>query len=317
VANHTSWDNGWISSHKDWYQQDAAGNIIYPILGWTDVAQLNFTNTTMRKEMIRLMKYWIYTANCDGYRCDYSDGPPADFWKQAIDSLRNISTHKLLLMAEGTRSDHFASGFNYTFGFSFYTQMKSIFSVNQSVTNIDKLNASEYIGAGDGNRVVRYLTNHDVNSTDGSPLGLFGGISGSFAAFVVTAYMKGVPMIYNGQEVATSYPLYFTTTGKTITWNQNKGVLEEYKRIIGFRNQSNAVRRGDLVSYSNADVCAFTKTFGAEKVLVIVNLRNESLKFNLPGSIAGTVWKDAFSGIPASLNSQLSLPPYSYFVFSN
>jgi glycosidase len=38
VANHTSWDNAWISKHKDWYQQDAAGNIKSPVLGWLDVA---------------------------------------------------------------------------------------------------------------------------------------------------------------------------------------------------------------------------------------------------------------------------------------
>ena len=49
--------------------------------------------------------------------------------------------------------------------------------------------------------MVRYLTNHDVNSSDGTPLELFGGKKGSMAAFVVVAYMKSVPMIYNGQEI--------------------------------------------------------------------------------------------------------------------
>jgi len=34
VANHTSWDNAWISN-KSWYQQDAGGNIISPVnTGW-------------------------------------------------------------------------------------------------------------------------------------------------------------------------------------------------------------------------------------------------------------------------------------------
>jgi glycosidase len=41
----------------------------------------------MRNEMNGMMKYWVYTANCDGFRCDYADGPPADFWKQKIDYL--------------------------------------------------------------------------------------------------------------------------------------------------------------------------------------------------------------------------------------
>lgn len=42
VANHTAWDNPWISN-KSWYTQDASGNIIIPPPGtnWQDVANLN------------------------------------------------------------------------------------------------------------------------------------------------------------------------------------------------------------------------------------------------------------------------------------
>ena len=27
VANHTSWDNAWVTEHPDWYTQDANGNV--------------------------------------------------------------------------------------------------------------------------------------------------------------------------------------------------------------------------------------------------------------------------------------------------
>ncbi|MBK7031603.1 MAG: hypothetical protein IPH45_21480 [Bacteroidales bacterium] len=90
AANHTSWDNPWIQ-HKSWYTQDQYGNIIHPAgTNWQDVADLNFSNDTMRLEMIRCLKYWILTANIDGYRCDAADFVPYSFWKQAIDTLRNI-----------------------------------------------------------------------------------------------------------------------------------------------------------------------------------------------------------------------------------
>lgn len=312
VANHTAWDNAWIST-PSWYLQDASGNIQSPS-GWTDVAQLNFKNTEMRKAMIKAMKYWVYTANCDGFRCDYADGPPADFWKQAIDTLRNISTHKLLMMAESDNNTLFASGFNYTFGFNFYGQMKTVFSSNQAVTNLDNLNTSEYTGAGESNMVVRYITNHDVNSSDGTPLDLFGGSSGSMAAFVVAAYMKGVPMIYNGQEVGTTYRLTFPFTGTTINWSSNPGMTSEYKKIIAFRNSSTAIRRGTLVSYSNSNVCAFTKISGSETILVVSNLRNTNITYTLPTAVANTQWTDAFSNTTVSLTNQLTLAPYSYLV---
>ena len=313
VANHTAWDNAWISN-KSWYVQDNSGTIVSPT-GWTDVAQLNFQNAEMRKEMIKDMKFWVYTANCDGFRCDYADGPPADFWKQAIDTLRNIKTHKLLMMAEGTRADHYASGFNFTFGFRFYNQLKTIYSSNQPVTNIDNINAQEFpSGISDMNLVVRYITNHDVNSSDGTPLDLFGGSTGSMAAFVVAAYMKGVPMIYNGQEVGTSFRLVFPFTGSTIPWNQNPATVAEYKKIIAFRNNSVAIRRGTLTSYDNTNICAFTKTSATQTVLVISNLRSTAITFTLPAALANSSWQDAFTGNSVTLNTQIILAPYSYLV---
>jgi len=316
VANHTSWDNEWISSHKDWYLQDGSGNIVSPPgMGWNDVAQLNYENQAMRHEMISSMKYWVYTANIDGFRCDYADGPPFDFWKQAIDTLRNITTHKLLSLAEGSRSNHFTAGFDFTFGFGFYYQLKTIYSSNQPVTKIDELNTSEYVNATNGQQVVRYITNHDVNGSDGTPLDLFGGKQGSMAAFVVAAYMKSVPMIYNGQEVGTPFRLVFPFTGQNINWTLNPDVTAEYKKVIAFRNSSEAIRRGELVSYSNTNVCAFTKELGSEKVFVMSNLRNNAINFTLPASVANSEWTDAMTGTSVSLSTQVSLPAYSYQVF--
>ena len=315
VANHTAWDNAWISSHKDWYLQDAAGNIISPPgMGWNDVAQLNFNNTAMRLEMIRDMKYWVYTANVDGFRCDYTDDPPLDFWAQAIDTLRNIATHKLLLMAEGNRSTNYTAGFDYNFGFSFYGQLKNIYANNGSVLLIDNLNNTEYTNATNGQQTVRYTSNHDVNSSDGTPLDLFGGRKGSMAAFAVIAYMKGVPMIYNGQEVGTPFRITFPFTGTKIDWALNPDITAEYKKILAFRNSSMAIRRGILTSYSTADICAFTKDVAGEKVLVISNLRNGIINYTLPAALANTAWTDVMNGGSVTLTTQLSLQPYTYLV---
>jgi glycosidase len=315
VPNHTAWDNPWISSHKDWYLQDAAGNIVIPPgTNYNDVAQLNFTNSAMRKEMIKSMKYWVYTANVDGFRCDYADGVPFDFWKEAVMALRSVATHKLLLLAEGSRGDHFTAGFDYIFGFNFFGQLRSIYSTNQAVTRLDNVNNTEYSAAANGQNVVRYLTNHDVNGSDGTPLDLFGGQKGSMAAFVVVAYMKGVPMIYNGQEVGTTFKLVFPFTGADINWTPNPTVTAEYKRIIAFRNNSLAIRRGVLTTYSNADICAFTKEQSAEKVFVVSNLRNATINYTLPASLANSTWTDALTGAAVSVTNQLSLSPYGYLV---
>ena len=312
VGNHTSWDHAWMSN-TDWYAKDNNGNIISPN-GWTDIAQLNFANQDMRKAMIKAMKFWVFTANIDGFRCDYSDGPPVDFWKQAIDTLRNIKTHKLLLLAEGTRAENFSAGFDYNFGFRYYEQLKKVYGNNQPASTLDALNSSEYAGAGNSNMVVRYITNHDVNSSDGTPLDLFGGIEGSTAAFITAAYMKGVPMIYSGQEVGTPYRLAFPFTGTVIDWGLNPDLVAEYKKIIAFRNSSDAIRRGTVTTYSNAAVCAFTKASATETVFVATNLRNASSTLTVPAAISSATWTNAFTGTQVQTGTEISLAPYEYIV---
>jgi glycosidase len=61
VANHTAWDNQWITDHPDWYTHDASGKIIPPVADWSDVAELNYNNKEMRDAMIDAMKFWV---NC-------------------------------------------------------------------------------------------------------------------------------------------------------------------------------------------------------------------------------------------------------------
>ena len=314
VANHTSYDNVWIKN-KSWYLQDANGNIISPPnMGWNDVAQLDFSNQDMRLEMIKTMKNWVLKANVDGFRCDYSDGPPFDFWKQTIDTLRNISTHKLLLMSEGSRSDNYKAGFDYNFGFNFFGNLKRIFKDNRTVKSIDNLNTSDYNGATDGQQIIRYITNHDVNGSDGTPLDLFDGVKGSMAAFVVVAYMKSIPMIYNGQEVGTPYRLTFPFTSTKIKWGINPDITAEYKKVIAFRNSSEAIRRGELTSYSSDDVCAFLKQQGDEKVVVLVNLRNNNVDYALNPSLVNSSWTDAINGGTIKLAEQITLKPYEYLI---
>jgi glycosidase len=317
VANHTSWDNPWIKN-KSWFLTDSLGNIISPPgFHWDDVAQLNFKNADMRMALIKSMKYWVLTANIDGFRCDYADGPPADFWVQAIDTLRNMKGRRLLFLAEGNRRDLFPDGFDYNFGFKFYGNLRQVYRRGKPVRSIDSINRQEYEYASAGQQMVRYLTNHDVNGSDGTPLQLFGGERGSMAAFVIVAYMDGVPFIYNGQEVGMTTRLVFPFTRTKIDWTPDPPVTAEYKRIIAFRNASKAIRRGTLTSFSSADVCAFLKQAGREKVLVLSNLRNKAVSFSIPGNLTGSKWKNVFNHQISTLGASIDLPPYTYLVFKN
>jgi glycosidase len=315
VANHTAYDHPW-TQNKSWYLQDEAGNIVSPPgMGWNDVAQLNFKNQEMRAALIATLKYWVREANIDGFRCDYTNGPPHDFWKQALDSIRNIRSHRLLMLSEGNRSDHFNAGFDYNFGFQFFHHLKNVFEGKASARVIDTVNTKEYFEAASEQRMVRYTSNHDVNGSDGTPLELFGGEKGSIAAFVIAAYMKSVPMLYNGQEVGTPYRLTFPFTSTKIDWTLNPELVAEYKKVMSFRKRSEPIRRGDLVSYTSDDVCAFTRQEGTKQVLVLVNVRNRPITFTLPSAVSRK-WTDAFSGKTKKFGKTVLLEPYEYLVLT-
>ncbi len=315
VAEETSWDNPWISSNPSWYQQNTSGNIISPS-GYNDVAALNFNSTPMRAAMIQAMKFWVYAANIDGFREDDADAAPFNFWQQAIDTLKGITTHKLLLYAEGSQPSEFTAGFQLQYDFGMYYTLKSVFASGLHVTSLDSLNALLYANIPGGDRMVRYTSNHDVDLSDGTPLTLFGGQQGSIAAFLVVAYMNSVPMIYGGQEVGCPVQLNYFNTSTVIDWTLNPAMTSTYKQIIGFYNSSPTLRYGQWQTYSSADVCAFTKIQGTDTVWVMANLRNSSITYTLPAAITGA-WTDAFSGDSVTLGAQVTLAPYGFEVLKN
>ena len=292
VSNQTSWDHPWITDHKDWYLQDGDGNIIQ-LSTYSDVAALDFSNAEMRAEMINAMRYWVFTANIDGFRCDFADNPPIDYWQEAIASLRGIASHKLFLLAEGSRSANYTAGFDCNFGFQFYyNSIIPIYKNSSAVTLINNSNTQEYISASDTQQVARYLTNHDIYGSEGSPYIIFDGRNGTLAAFVITALMKSVPFIYNGMEVGNTVAMPFPFTSSVINWTEDVSITPEMTKIMAIRNNNVAIRRGSLTSYANYDVCAFNKVSGTEAAFVLVNLRNGERAFTLPSGIANTGFHD-------------------------
>ncbi|MEJ7681579.1 MAG: starch-binding protein [Segetibacter sp.] len=267
----------------------------------------------MRTAMINAMRYWIFAANIDGFRCDFADNPPLNFWKQTIDNLRSIKSHKLVMLAEGKRSENFTAGFDLNFGFNFYYDALKAIHNGASVGKIQTVTDIEYSKANGTQMVARYTGNHDTNGSEGTPLEVFGGTAGVMANFVVAAYMRGVPFLYGGQEVAFDKRIPFPWDGVKIDWTQNPGVTAEFKKVIGFRNSSTAIRRGTMLNYSDLNVCAFTKISGTEKVLVFSNLRSTTSDYIMPAALAGT-YKDAYTGATVILRSSstLSLSGFQY-----
>ncbi len=315
VANHTSWDNPWIQN-PSWYAKDAAGTIISPPgMNWNDVAELNYSSTAMRKEMIKSMTYWVLEANIDGFRCDYAEGVPTDFWKEAIDALRAIPNRKLIMFAEGAKKELLSAGFDMIFGWDFYTKLKDVMNNSKPASDLLAFNITDYNNVPEGKHILRWITNHDDGAWDDSPINIFKGQKGALAAFTLTSFMGGVPLIYNGQEIgyAGKIPFFSNNTTK-IDWSMNPAILAAYKSLMAFRNSSNAIKRGTVEAFNAKDVVVFKKKYGTEEVLILVNVRNSKVLHDLPFSLTNTAWTNALTNENINLTTTLSLEPYTYLI---
>jgi glycosidase len=312
-ANDTSWDNAWITSNPSWYVQNSSGQI-QQLSTYTDVAALNFNNQDMRIAMIRAMKYWVFTANIDGFRCDDADNAPSDFWTQAIDTLNNISTHKLIYVAEGTQTSEETDGFQLGYAFSYYSTLKSVFA-GSSAADIIATESTERQEFPSPGLKLRYITNHDDASSDGSTITEYGGKAGAEAAFIIAAYMDGSPLIYSSQEVGYPNAINFFNV-VPVDYTANPDMVALYKKILAFRAAHPAVRIGAPAAYGDTNISAFEKISGTDDVVVMVNTHNTTVTYTIPAAWQNTTWTDGYSGAAVSLSTTYTFQPYGYLVLS-
>lgn len=311
IANHTSWDNAWIAEHPDWYTKDANGNIISPAgMGWNDVADLSYDSTAMRKEMIEAMKYWISEADIDGFRCDYTDGVPADFWTDAINAVRALKSDAIML-AESSDETFLDCGFDLLYGWSFQSKLADLFTGKTTVSKLYETHESEYIDLVDGKERMRFSTNHDKAMNESSPVTMYKGERGAMAAFVISAYMGGVPMIYSSQEIGYSKTLsFFATT--VMDWNSNPTYTEEYKKVMKAYTESAEARGGAMTLYNTGNLVTIYYDGG---LFVTVNTTGEPVQVKTPMERAGDMAVDMIAGKQENIPSALSLDAYEYKIW--
>lgn len=315
VANHTSWDNAWIEEHPEWYTHED-GKIVPPIKDWADVADLNFDNHEMRLAMIDAMKFWVVEVGVDGFRCDAADFVPFDFWKQCCDSLRSIPDHKLLLLAEGKRKDHFDAGFEMNYAWDYLEAIRRVFNNRRGpampASHLFEADQEEYDGIPDGCVKLRFTTNHD-ESDKMSPIREFGGERGSMAAFVASAYLHGGALVYGSQEVGYPGRINFFRY-VPMDWEANQLLNKEYKDLLSLYNSIEAIRKGEITAYPDADVLKFCKTIDSESVLVLVNVRHEDIYTETPTEWVGKECTDLMNGDKRVLGEKVHLNPYEYMI---
>ena len=314
VANHTAWDNAWITEHPDWYTKDANGQIISPAgMGWNDVADLNFNSSGLRGAMKDAMCWWVREADVDGFRCDYTDGVPASFWTEAVKALKAVKAD-ILMLGESGNATFYDSGFDLLYAWSYADALPKVFKSASTVSSLYSVVRSDVGSLGEGKNRMRYIINHDTAS-ENAPASLYGSADGALAAFVLSAFLPGVPMIYSSQEVAYAQKINFFNY-VVMDWNSNATCSDAYKRIMKAYTDTEKYRGSAPQLIENGKVATVLYKAGTRRLLVLVNTGSAEATVKVPMETVGGNYKDLVSGMALSLPSTVTLGGYGYKIYA-
>ena len=319
VPNHTGWDHPWITAHPDWYTQNEKGEIIDPInpdtgesWGWTDVADLNYDNMDMRKEMLNDLKYWLTEANIDGYRMDVAHKVPKEFFDEVTKELKQIKP--VFMLAEAEQPELLEKAFDMQYAWEGHHLLNELAKGEKNADDFQAYIKKQDTVLQDDDINMNFVTNHDENSWSGTLRERMPDNKELFTALTYT--MPGMPLIYSGQEYDLDHRLLFfekdsipKTKGDYFTLLQRLGEL---------KNTNSALNGGkDAAAYNAIDagsnVIAFSRTKGDDEVVFIANISNESVITNLPQKGS---YLDYIANQPTELKGDaIELAPNTYKIY--
>jgi len=324
VPNHTGWDHVWIKNHPEYYTKNAKGEIIDPInpetgksWGWSDVADLNYDNQGLRKEMTADMLHWIKNENIDGFRCDVASNVPLDFWQQAIPQLRKEKN--IFMLAEAWEPELLKDGlFDMAYGWEAHHTMNRIAQGKNTVKDWDKLILDNQKKYSTNDILMNFVDNHDENSWNGTTKSR---LSKAEEAMTALSYvMPGMPLIYSGNEYGLNHSLKFFEKDSI---PKTKGAAWELRKKLGKLKAGNIALNGGKKSASykkittpnDTEILVFEREKNGEKIIYIANLSDKTISTSLP--INGE-FEDFISGkkitFDAKLNTQLQ--PWQYYILN-
>lgn len=285
VANHTGRDHVWLAEHPDFYVRDSTGNPVAPF-DWTDVAKLDYTNLNMRKAMIGDLQFWLKNADVDGFRCDVAAEVPTDFWDDATTQLKQIKP--IFMLAEAEKPELLNKAFDMQYGWTAHHLFNEIAQGKQGVKAWDTYVETTNKTLQPDDISMMFTSNHDENSWNGTEFERMGNAVKTMAA--LTFAVKGMPLIYNGQEYDMNKRLLFFEKD---TIAHTKGVFYDfYKQLNGLKATNKALNGGKnagsytrLKTSNDNAILAFERSKEGDSIMFIANLsaKKSSFKTNLSG----------------------------------
>lgn len=331
VCNHTGCDNAWVTEHPEYYAHNEKGEMFGPF-DWTDTYKLDYSNPATREAMADALEFWIREADIDGYRCDVAMEVPTDFWEWVRPRLQAVKP--VFMLAEASKPELLLKAFDADYAWP----MKDVFNAiaategvnayavehkqelpKSSAADIKRLLDKQKREYPKGAVHMNMVTNHDLNSWEGTEFDRYGDATGAFAVLSYT--LPGMPMLYTGQETGFNHAFEFFETDSVQPVYEENEVTRFYEVLNALRHGNTALAVRDagatteFLPTDNEKVLVFERRNGDDRVLVAVNLSADASTLGFAGEAPSTDGLlNIFTGAPGMLPSTLA--PWQYVVLS-
>lgn len=313
VANHSSWDNELTKTHPEYYKKNILGRFIPPVKDWNDVIAFNYENRDLWKYMTGAMKFWVKETDIDGFRCDVAGMIRTDFWIYARTELDGI---KPVFMLAEDEKPAIHQAFDMTYSWRIYGTMNDIAKGRKTTDSLARELKKDLANfPGDAYR-MRFTSNHDENSWNGSTLERMGGMAEESIA--LCSVIPGMPLCYSGQEAGLQKRLSFFEKD-SIQWKTHR-FRELFRDLFKLKTLNPALANGENggtteILYSKNNCLALLRQKGENRVFAAFNFNKESETIRLteaPGS-----YKIFPDGKLQDIKTEIPIEGYGYRIYYN
>ena len=298
---------------------------------------VNFESKAVRRYLIDSMLHWI-RLGCDGFRCDVGDAVPLEFWREAVAECRKVRPG-LTMILEGTNPAYLEDVFDasYAWPWSFtvrnalcgttphygHVQGTTFQEKMKHVRECEKKMPPDALG-------MCFLDNHDTAADDREDrFDRIHPVEAGNAAFVLTFLRRGIPLLFNGNEIAdNSLSTFFAPVEdvgrarKTVDWARalqpaGKNRLELIRNLAHLRHEENVFSDGTqewVTSGEAKGVVAFVRRHWKRAVFVAANLTTTPAEFDAGISLLPGAKPILTCAGDISLDGLCRLGPYGHIV---
>jgi glycosidase len=238
--------------------------------------KLNYNSRAVREYLLTNITFLMLEYEVDGFRCDVGPHVPLDFWIEAHNRMDALSSGNAILLCEGYVQNDQQRAFDADYGW-FPHPGKDASIIRIAWSRRER-------GSDRGARFVNHYENHDIATDERPRREAAWGHDFIDQVLVWMFTIDGVPLLFNGNEIADDDPKHSMFGHTPIEWSRLEG--EAGKARYAFVRRLAALRATHPVFTAGCgyeglawldvttpkEVTAFVRRMqGGETILVVQN----------------------------------------------